>query len=100
MTLPPIPETVFHALGPIPVEAVEDLRDVETGETLFGYWDPYKRVIYLRAGMHPVTAWATLWHERTHAELNDIGVKLRTDQEEAICEAVARARVAELLAST
>lgn len=98
MTLTELPEFVFSAVGPIPVQLVEDLKDVQTGEPLFGYWDAYKRVIYVRAGMHPAASWQTLWHERTHADLGDCGVKLTTQQEEIICEAIARARVAEMLA--
>lgn len=98
MTLPPLPAELFSAYGPIPVELVADLKDIETGEPLFGYWDPYQRIIYIRAAMHPATMWATMWHERTHADLCDVGVKLSGNQEEAVANAIAAARVAEMLA--
>ena len=48
--------------------------------------------------MHPVTAWLTLLHERAHADLGEIGIKLSEDQEEAVANAIASARVAEMLA--
>lgn len=99
MTLPPLPASLFSVYGPIPVEIVEDLKDVDTGDTLFGYWDSYKRIIYIRAGLHPAAAWQTLYHELAHAWLLDIGVKLSYNQEEAVVGAVASARLAELLAS-
>lgn len=97
MTLPPLPTTLYSTYGPIPVQITEELKDVDTGEPLFGYWDCYKRVIYVRAHMHPSTLWATLFHEKTHADLCDIGVKLSTNQEEAVCNAIAAARLAEFL---
>lgn len=96
--LPPLPASVFHPLGAIPVLIVADLRD-EDGKEIFGYWDAYKREIQIRAGMHLTAAWTTLWHERTHADICEIGVVVSTDQEEAICNAVALSRVTEMLAS-
>lgn len=95
--LPPIPCAIYHALGPIPVTLVEDLKD-DDGSSIFGYWDPIAREIQLRKGMAPVTAWLTLWHERTHAELAELGVALSEAQEESICNAIAQARVSEMLA--
>jgi len=95
--LPPLPRDVFNAFGRIPVVIVPNLKD-DTGGDVFGYWDPVKREIRLLSDMAPAQAWLTLWHERTHAELNEIGVELTKDQEEAVVQAIARARVAEMLA--
>lgn len=81
------------------MELVDDLRDPEDPTArLFGYWNAFTRVISVRAGMHPTTAWLTLIHEQTHADLSDIGVKLSEEQEESVCNAIASARVAEMLA--
>lgn len=99
MTLPPIPPTLFSVYGPIPVEVVEDLSDPQTGEPIFGWWDSFSRVIKIRAHLHPAAALSTLYHEQTHAWLADVGVKLSTNQEESIANAVAAARLAELLDS-
>lgn len=95
-TLPTIPRSVPHILGPIKVLVIPDLKDSEGGN-VFGLWDGFQRVISVRAGMHPTQMWATLFHEQTHADLGDIGVALSVDQEEAICNAVAAARVHEML---
>lgn len=97
--LPPLPPTVFSTHGEITVQVVEDLRDPEEPkERLFGYWDPFARIISVRSGMHPTAMWLTLTHEQTHADLSDIGVKLSEEQEESVCNAIASARVAEMLA--
>lgn len=97
--LPPLPATVFSTHGEIAVQLVEDLRDPEDPtERLFGYWNAFARVISVRSGMHPTTMWLTLIHEQTHADLSEIGIKLTEDQEEAVCNAIASARVAEMLA--
>lgn len=98
--LPPLPTTVFSTHGEIAVQLVDDLRDPENvNERLFGYWDAFARVISVRAGMHPTTMWLTLIHEQTHADLSEIGIKLTEDQEESVCNAIASARVAEMLSS-
>lgn len=99
MILPPLPATIFSTYGPIPVEVVHDLSDPETGEPIFGWWDPFARVIKIRAHLHPAAALSTLYHEQTHAWMADIGVRLTTAQEESIANAVAAARLAELLDS-
>ena len=96
--LPPLPATAFHPLGPIPVTLVDDLRAPDDpNERLYGYWNAFARTISIRRDLHPVQAWCTFYHELTHAWLSDIGVKLPEEHEEAICEAIARARVAELI---
>src|SRR5690242_1553500 len=98
--LPPLPATAYHPHGPIPVLLVEDLRAPDDpNERLYGYWNAFQRTITIRSDLHPVMAWGTFYHELTHAYLSDIGVKLSEEHEEAVCEAIARARVAELLAS-
>ena len=100
MKLPPIPASVFSIHGPITVEIVEDLRDPEPPhEKLFGLFDGFARVIKLRAGMHHTALWLTLEHERAHADIAEIGIQVSTDQEEAIVNAIAAARVAEMLAT-
>ncbi len=95
MKLPPLPRSVFHPLGSIPVLLVVDLKDAD-GADVFGLWDGFERVIRIRKNMSPLNRWLTLVHERTHAELSEIGIALSTDQEEAICNAIATARVQEM----
>jgi hypothetical protein len=99
-TLPPLPATVLTAHGDVAVVLVDDLRDPDDAtKTLFGYWDPYKRTISIRVGMHPTAAWLTLFHEKTHADLSEIGVTLTEEHEEVVANAIAGARLAELLES-
>lgn len=96
--LPPLPDEIYHPLGPIPVRIVDNLKD-DDGKDIFGYWDPYAREIQLRGGMHATAGWLTLEHETAHAYLSEIGIALSTDQEEAIVNAIAAIRVAQMLAS-
>lgn len=98
MKLPPLPAQVHSALGSIPVLIVANLKD-EDGKDVFGLYDAFARIIRVREGMHPAVMWSTYYHELTHAEIGDIGVALTLDQEEAVCNAIANARVSELLAS-
>jgi hypothetical protein len=95
--LPRLPSSVFSLLGPVPV-LVMDLSTEEGGnETLLGIWNAARRDIRVRPLMAPVTALHTLYHEQTHCWLWDAGVRLTSEQEEAVCDAIATARVAELL---
>ena len=97
--LPPLPSEVFTINGPVPVLVVEDLRAPgDPTEPLFGFWDPFARTISIRKGLHPTAAWLTLYHEAAHAHLSEIGVKLTEDQEEAVVNAIAAVRYAELVA--
>lgn len=95
--LPPLPKSVWSPYGPIPVELVPGLCSSD-GEPCFGMWCPLARKIEINAGMKPAVAWLTLWHERTHAELSEIGVRLSEDQIEAVCNAISQARVLEMRA--
>ena len=98
--LPPLPDSVVTAHGPVVVRIVDDLRDPdEPGKRLFGYWDAFARTIQVRAGLHPTAAWLTLFHEQTHADLSEIGITLPEEHEEVIANAIAAARLAALLES-
>lgn len=97
--LPPLPTRVHSALGPIPVELVKELKD-DDGTSLMGKWIPDRRAIQIRAAMHRTAEWHTLFHERTHVALWDAG--FTQDQAanrviEHVCDAIATARVAEML---
>jgi hypothetical protein len=94
--LPALPAEVWSPYGPVPVLQVDDLD--EDGRLCFGLWNPLERTISIRAGMKIEVAWLTLWHERTHMDLQEIGVEMSEDQIEAICNRIAEARVQEMLA--
>jgi hypothetical protein len=92
--LPPLPEVMGAPLGPITVAVVDDLRDGE--DVLFGLWEPDARRISVRSGLASELAWQTLLHEHTHAVLFDMAVKLDSDDEEAVCDAIGSARLLEM----
>jgi hypothetical protein len=95
--LPPLPKSWWSPYGVVPVHVVPDLKS-EDGEACFGLWNPLTREISICAGMKREVAWLTLWHEVTHMDLQEIGVRITEDQIEAVCNAIAQARVQEMLA--
>lgn len=94
--LPPLPTTAPSVLGPVAVERVVDLRD-SNGVACLGTWTSTLRLIRLDASLPLAAAWHTYWHEWTHVALYDVGVKLKKAKEEQICDALATARVREML---
>lgn len=98
MTFPALPSVIQTALGEVPVEMVADLKD-EDGDECLGIWNYGERKIKLRPGQLPVTLWQTLIHEKVHMWLSDSGVSvfLTEKQEEAICDALSSAIVAEMV---
>jgi hypothetical protein len=98
-TLPPLPASVITAHGDVAVVVVEKLHAPEDPtEPLFGYWDGFSRTISIRAGLHPTAAWLTLFHEQTHADLSEVGVKIPPELEEVVANAIAAARLTALRA--
>lgn len=92
--LPPIPRTVESAAGPIVVHRPASLA--YQGDDCDGLWDPIGRIISVRKGLSRQRGWWTFFHERTHAELEDSAVRMPLATEEAVCNAMADARLADL----
>ncbi len=90
---PPIPRVVEGIAGPMRVDRPVNLPDRE-----FGLFEFETRRIVVKATLPRDVAWSTLFHEMTHAALWDSGTHhLFTErQREAVCDAVAVARLAEL----
>jgi hypothetical protein len=67
-------------------------------ELVQGEIDFTKRVIRIRR-MRREQAWQVLFHEETHLTLDDLGVSnfLSPKIEEAICDAIAASRMAEMV---
>jgi hypothetical protein len=103
--LPPIPRVVIGILGPIKVRRVRNLCD-ENGRECGGLWYAEERVIHLALGQTRERAYYWLYHEHAHATFDDFDVRFpgKRDShgdnvlEERACNAVASARLAELLA--
>ena len=97
--LPPLPSQVPSQLGPIPIVWVDSLTD-EHGRPLAGGYHSMRRTIYLRRSItsrrmqHYVAH-----HERCHAVLLDGGLDniIPSAMVQAICDAFAQDRVAEML---
>lgn len=95
--LPKLPKAAWTIYGEVPIRLVPHL--IVDGEPCFGSYDGLTREILIRENMPLVNQWRTLFHERTHLDCEDIGVVTSYDQIEAICNAVAAARMAEMLHS-
>lgn len=80
----------------MPVKMVVGLKD-DDGDTAWGLWKLETRVIELEQNAPRALQWTTLYHELVHAALDDSGLgNLFTDaQQEAICDAMASARMRE-----
>lgn len=92
--LPRLPRAVDGLLGPIPV--VRMPQCVNEGIDCNGLWDPNTRTITVVSGLALEKAWHVLYHEQTHADLDESGVILSRKQEEAVCDGIALARLAAL----
>lgn len=95
---PPIPRQVSTPLGPIPVVIVDSLRD-DQGRLLDGGYHTSRRTIYIRRGIESRTRqWQVLRHEECHVALDDSGLAnlIPTQTIQALCDAFASARVAEM----
>ncbi len=94
--LPPIPKSIPSIVGPVPVTHVVDLRD-KTNDACYGIWRSSERDVRLDAEMSPTTAWLTYWHEWAHIVFWDHGIRMDKDVEERVVNALAAARVREML---
>lgn len=93
---PDLPLIVHGAGGSIAVVQVEKVEDVD-GVEVEGTWAPDTRTIEVTRTLPPRQKWHILFHEIMHAILGDSGlVNLLADEsQEALCDAVATARVVE-----
>ena len=100
--LPPLPGSIPTQLGPVRVIIVKKLHYKRDGKKhqLFGRYRPIPRVIEISARATPVMQWQTLHHEWVHVVLGDAGLHnvFPEEQQEVICDLIATARVAEMLA--
>lgn len=92
--LPRLPKKVDGLLGQIPV--VRAAQVVNEGIDCNGLWDPNTRTITVARGLSLAKAWHVLYHEQTHADLDEAGVILPSKHEEAVCDGIALARLASL----
>lgn len=96
MKYPALPKSVRGLSGPIAVELVDALKD-EDGGHCWGLWLTVGRRIRVERSTDKRHEWSVLYHELTHAALDDSGLSnLLTDaQQEALCDALSSARLQE-----
>jgi hypothetical protein len=82
----------------VKIERPYRLRDTKTGEELLGEYDNERHVIRVKR-MRRELAWSVFFHEETHMHLGDLGVTnvLGEDLEDAVCDAIATARMADMV---
>ena len=81
--------------GPITVTVVAKLQDA--GVDCWGMWRLDERTITIERHRSRKHMWSTLFHELTHAALDDSGLSnmLTDQQQEMLCDALATARMRE-----
>lgn len=89
---PPLPRAVAGVLDPITVTREADRMEKHEE---YGHWRWHTRSIVVDAALTGAALWQTYYHELVHAALSDCGVQLTKEQEEAVCDAIATARVRE-----
>lgn len=87
-----VPARVAGVLDAIRVR-LETGRMTEHNE--YGRWEWATRTVTLDASLTGRALWQVFYHELVHAALSDCGVQLTKEQEEAVCDAIATARVRE-----
>lgn len=90
----PLPATIDLPAGPYRVVRTDPAtRDDPADEVIYGRCDYESRTIYIKPQLARTLAWLTFEHEVVHAILFDAGVKLSDAKAEAVCDAIALARV-------
>jgi len=98
MQWPVLPRRVQCIGGPVKVRRRKGLR-TEDGREAWGLWDAENRTIWLVPRLPRELQWRLLHHELHHVCLSDSGLEnvLSVDGVEALCDAVASARMVERL---
>lgn len=103
--LPPIPDAINSALGPVSI-VLQDTLVNEDGRALMGGFQPSNRVIYMHKRItERLVLWQILYHESCHVTLWDTGLRNFFNSAEGmqmadvLCDAFATARVAEMQAA-
>jgi len=93
---PPIPRTIEAPGGPLAIVLRPALKHAD-GTECWGLWDPSTRTIELLISAPKRHQWRTLFHELTHAALDDSGLSqgMTDAMQESLCEALATARMRE-----
>jgi len=98
MKWPPLPRRMQGVGGPVVVKRRKGLLTEDRREA-WGLWDAEHRTIWIAPGLPREMQWRVLYHELMHVALSDSGLEnvLPADGVEALCDAVASARIVERL---
>ncbi len=96
MKYPALPATVEAPGGTVAVLLKPALRHAD-GTECWGMWDAANRTIEIASTAARRHQWRTLFHELTHAALDDSGISqgMSDAMQETLCEALATARMRE-----
>jgi len=96
---PALPKEFQGAGGRVRVRLVKREK-ADDGRPAWGTWEPATRIIRIVRGSPPQHRWKVFYHEWMHACLHDSGIEEQLSDEgnEAMCQAYAAARMAEMLA--
>lgn len=102
-SFPKLPATVEGSGGPIRVRLVKSPQDYDDDDhdpkkaKCWGTYSACVRLIEIARDTDPRFQWHTFYHEWTHSALMDSGASSRLGKrkEEALCEAIATARMRE-----
>lgn len=94
-----LPRVIDAPGGPVRVTLRRGALHDDDGNEAWGLYDVAKRRIYISRAIPPAHRWKVLWHEWTHVALIDAGLDNGIEERlhEAICDAIATARVREVL---
>ena len=95
MKYPALPKSLMAPGGPVSIVLRQTLT-VE-GKEAWGAWERHTRTIEIVKTAPPEHQWRVLFHELTHAALDDAGAAnlMTAELEETICDAISTARFRE-----
>ena len=98
MKWPRIPTKTHGAGGPIRIKLVQSIK--RDGVACWGIWDDSTRTVTLDRTARVEHKWRILFHELTHAALDDAGISnlLSKEAVESLCDAMANSRLQEMRA--
>ena len=98
MKWPPLPRRMQGVGGPVVVKRRKALL-TEDGREAWGLWDAEHRTIWIAPRLPLQMQWRVFYHELMHVALSDSGLEnvWPADGVEALCDAVASARIVERL---
>ena len=89
---PPLPKTLMLPGGEVAVQRMPSI--IANGHECWGTWEEHERLITIETTASLRHQWKVLFHEWTHAVLDDAGLSniMSDEMVEQLCDAFATAR--------